>query len=81
MTGPTPPLSKGGMSPEGTTTVVNINKPPIDPVDKKVLCSAMCKCDKAPKIGADGRRLKQNCVAASFKVLNGVLGNSPYKRH
>lgn len=68
------------MSPEGTTTIVNINKPPVDPVDKKILCSAMCKCDKAPKIGADGRRLKQSCVAASFKALNGVLGNSPYKQ-
>ncbi len=68
------------MSPGGTTTVVKINKPLIAPLDKKILCAAMCKCDKAPTIGVDGRQLKQNCVAASFKGLNGALGNSPYKQ-
>lgn len=68
------------MSPAGTTTVVKINRPKIDPADKKILCSAMCKCDKTPTIAADGKRLKQNCVAASFKALNGVLGNSNYKQ-
>jgi hypothetical protein len=80
MTEPKPPLATGGMSRRGTTTVVKINRPEIDPVDKEVLCSAMCKCDKLPTIGVDGRRLKQNCVAASFKALNGVLGNSKYKQ-
>lgn len=40
----------------------------------------MCKCDKAPTIGVDGRQLKQNCVAASIKALNGALGNSSYKQ-
>lgn len=75
-----PPLATGGMSPTGTTTIVKINRPLIDPGDKKILCSAICKCDKAPTIGVDGRRLKQNCVAASFKALNGTLGNSPYKQ-
>lgn len=81
MTLPTPPsLATGSMSPSGTTTVVKINRPKIDPGDKKVLCSAMCKCDKTPTIAADGKRLKQNCVAVSFKALNGVLGNSNYKQ-
>ena len=75
-----PPLATGGMSRSGTTTVVTINKPKIDPLDKKILCAPMCKCDKAPTIGVDGRQLKQNCVAASIKGLNGVLGNSNYKQ-
>lgn len=81
MTAPTPPsLATGGMSPGGTTTVVKINKPKIDPIDKKILCAPMCKCDKEPTIAVDGKRLKQNCVAASFKALNGTLGNSNYKQ-
>ncbi|MEJ7804352.1 MAG: VRR-NUC domain-containing protein [Telluria sp.] len=75
-----PPLATGGMSPDGTTTVVKINKPKIDPLDKKILCAPMCKCDKSPKIAVDGKRLKQNCVAESIKALNGVLGNSNYKQ-
>ena len=81
MTAPTPPsLATGGMSLGGTTTVVKINRPKIDPLDKKILCAAMCKCDKSPTIAVDGKRLKQNCVAASFQALNGALGNSNYKQ-
>lgn len=64
MTGPAntppdgkPPLATGDMSPEGSTTVVPINKPKLDYSDKKVLCSAMCKCQTQPNIGVDGRRL------------------------
>lgn len=76
-----PPLATGGMSTSGTTTVVRIAQPKIDPIDKKILCSAMCDCEKDPKIGKDGRELKQACVADRMKTLDGILLNkSPYKQ-
>ena len=52
---PTTPLATGGMSNAGTTTVVKIARPNVDPIDKKVLCSAICKCKDTPGIGKDGR--------------------------
>jgi VRR-NUC domain len=74
-------LATGGMSREGTTTVVKINEPDIEPLDKKVLCAAMCKCDKAPNVGADGRQLKQACVAATMKEVDKQLDyKSLYKQ-
>jgi hypothetical protein len=87
MTGPAntppggnPPLATGGMSPEGSTTVVPLNKPKLDYSDKKVLCSAMCQCQTQPNIGADGRRLKQECVSGRLKTLDATLQHtSPYK--
>ncbi|MET3134597.1 hypothetical protein AAKU55_004897 [Oxalobacteraceae bacterium GrIS 1.11] len=76
-----PPLATGGMSREGTTTIVRISEPQIAPTDKKVLCSAMCQCNKMPDIGKDGRQLKQGCVAGRMKALDKLLGhNSPYKQ-
>ena len=81
MSGPRPPYAVGGMSIEGTTTVVRINEPQIDPMDKKVLCSAMCQCDKAPNVGVDGKQLKQGCVVARMKALDKLLDHrSPYKQ-
>ena len=65
-----PPLATGGMSRTGTTTVVKISEPTLDPADKKVLCSALCQCDKAPNVGKDGRQLKQACVAERMKALD-----------
>ena len=76
-----PPLSTGSMSSSGTTTVVRVAEPKIDPTDKKVLCSAMCHCNKAPNIGKDGRQLKQGCVSERMKALDGLLQHrSPYKQ-
>lgn len=75
-----PPLATGGMTPEGTTTVVPVNKPQLDYSDKKVLCSTMCKCHALPGIGADGRSLRQECVASRLKSLDYTLQHrSPYK--
>ena len=68
-----PPLATGGMSPGGTTTVVRIHGVKVDPVDKKILCSAMCQCDKKPNVGKDGKQLKQVCVAERLKALDKVL--------
>jgi hypothetical protein len=55
--------AKGGMSQAGTATDVRISQPQRDPIDKQVLCSAMCRCDKAPDVGADGKQLMLACVA------------------
>lgn len=75
-----PPFASGGMSPQGETTVVRINKPQLDYSDKKVLCSAMCKCQAQPNIGADGRSLKQECVAGRLKALDAAMQHrSTYK--
>lgn len=68
-----PPLATGGMSVEGATTVVRINKVKIDPADKKMLCSAMCQCDKQPNLGKDGQQLKQMCVSSRLKALDLAL--------
>jgi len=74
------PLATGGMSAEGTTTVVKINRPALGPSDKKVLCSAICKCKDAPGVGKDGRSLKQSCVSNRLRELDKVLEHrSPYK--
>jgi hypothetical protein len=75
-----PPLAVGGTSVDGTTTVVPLSKPKLDYSDKKVLCSAMCQCQTQPNIGADGRRLKQECVSGRLKSLDAaMLHTSPYK--
>ncbi len=74
------PMATGGMSQGGTTTVVKINRPEVDFVDKKVLCSAICKCKDVPGVGKDGRSLRQSCVSAQLKGLDGLLEHrSPYK--
>jgi hypothetical protein len=80
MSEPTP-LASGPMSAVGETTIVPVSQPKIDPGDKKVLCSAMCKCDKAPQAGKDGQQLKQVCVSANFKALDKLLEHrSPFKQ-
>ena len=87
MTGPatTPPnkltpLASGIISSEGATTVVPMNKPQLDAGDKKVLCSAMCFCQKQPNIGVDGQSLKQVCVSGQLKALDATLFHrSEYK--
>lgn len=74
------PGAPGGMSPRGITTPVGITEPELDYEDKKVLCSAMCKCQNEPNVGADGRSLKQACVSSRLKALDQVLSHqSPYK--
>lgn len=75
-----PPLAIGGMSREGTTTIVKINQPNVDFADKKVLCSAICQCKDTPGTGKDGRSLKQACVSGRLKGLDSTLAHrSPYK--
>lgn len=66
-------MATGGMAPQGATTIVKINRPRLDPADKKVLCSAICKCKDDPGVGKDGRSLKQSCVSKQLGALDGVL--------
>ena len=41
----------------------------------------MCKCDKAPNVGKDGKQLKQGCVSAMLKALDkGLSHRSPFKQ-
>ncbi|MGY2293277.1 VRR-NUC domain-containing protein [Pseudomonas sp. SDO528_S397] len=73
-------LSRGSMSPGGTTNAVGILEPKLDPQDKKVLCSAVCYCSSTPNISRDGKNLKQSCVAQRLGELDEILqGRSPYK--
>lgn len=65
------------MSSAGVTTIVKINVPQVEGLDKKILCKAMCDCDKAPTIGIDGRKLKQNCVATKMKVYSNAVEAMP----
>lgn len=82
MTGQSP-LSTGGTSGKGRTTDVGLNQPQLDPLDKKVLCSAICYCESTPNIGKDGQELKQSCVAQRLTELDKVYmefqGRSPWK--
>lgn len=80
MTEPANPLATGGMSPEGTTTVVRIAKPKVSLSDRLVLCPAICKCKDSPDTGADGRSLKQACVSRALSKVDKAMDHqSPYK--
>jgi hypothetical protein len=70
---PSSPLATGGMSKEGTATVVKVGRPKPNPVDKKVLCSAICKCKDQPGTGTDGRSLKQACASGRLRALDDLL--------
>jgi hypothetical protein len=76
-----PSLLNGGMVPDGATTPLRLAQPQLAPLDKKVLCSAICQCDKMPDIGKDGKQLKQFCVSGRLQVLDRVSHHrSPYKQ-
>jgi len=69
------------MAPEGATTPHRLGQVQLAPTDKKVLCSAMCQCDKMPDVAKDGKQLKQGCVSGRLKALDTLLDHrSPYKQ-
>jgi hypothetical protein len=75
------PLANGSMAPDGATTPVRQAQVQLAPTDKKVLCSAMCQCDKMPDVGKDGKQLKQGCVSGRLQALDQLLDHrSPYKQ-
>ena len=69
------------MSPDGVTTPVRLGQPQLAPLDKKVLCSAMCQCDNMPNLGKDGKQRKQFCVSGRLRVLDQMRDyRCPYKQ-
>jgi hypothetical protein len=62
------------MSQEGTTTEVLVKRPKVSPVDRTALCTVICKCNKAPDVGADGRSLKQACVSKTLNAADKAAG-------
>lgn len=70
----------GGMSPQGTTTLVYVNFAEVDKEDTKVLCPAICQCRATPGIGKKGQSLKQMCVSKHLRERDKELGHqSHYK--
>lgn len=71
---------QGGMSPKGETTPVRLRPATPDPVDKKVICKAVCVCSREPDTGASGQSLKQQCVSHNLRDVDRSMGwKSPYK--
>lgn len=71
---------QGGMSPKGETTPVRLRPATPDPVDKKVICKAVCVCSREPDTGASGQSLKQQCVSRNLRDVDRSMGwKSPYK--
>lgn len=60
----------GGMSPDGTTTKVGINRQLLDTEDNAVICKAICTCDKSPGRSKLGAMLKQTCVSKQLGLLD-----------
>lgn len=65
---------------EGQTNTVRLRPNSLDPQDRRVICSAICKCNAMPSIGAQGQTLKQQCVSGRLKAMDAVTDNqSQYK--
>jgi len=64
---------------DGATTPVRLGQVQLAPNDKKVLCSAMCQCDKMPDAAKDGKQRKPGCVAGRLQALDPLRDHpSPY---
>jgi hypothetical protein len=76
-----PPYASGAMASDGATTPARLSAVQLEPIDKKVLCSALCHCDNMPDVGKDGKQLKQGCVGGRLQPLDQLLDHrSPYKQ-
>lgn len=64
----------GGMSTDGTTTKVGINRQLLDTEDNAVICKAICTCDKSPARSKLGAMLKQTCVSKQLGMLDEAQG-------
>ena len=71
-------MATGGMSPEGTTTIVKTAQPKVSNSDRYVLCPAICKCKDTPGTSADGRSLKQACVSKALKSLDRTMDHKSW---
>ncbi|CAJ3079998.1 VRR-NUC domain-containing protein [Burkholderia pseudomallei] len=74
-------FGSGGMTPgAGKTTPVGLAPAALDPLDKKVVCRAICVCAREPDSGARGQNLKQQCVSRNLRDVDRSLDwQSPYK--
>lgn len=65
---------------DGRTNIVRSRRNTLDASDRQALCSVICKCNSMPTIGADGQKLRQQCVSGRLKAADAISGNqSPYK--
>ena len=72
--------SGGTAGGSGQTTSVRLNPTGLSPADKKVLCKAICVCNRQPDEGKDGADLKQQCVSRNLRDLDKSMNwQSPYK--
>ncbi|MFM0046061.1 VRR-NUC domain-containing protein [Paraburkholderia sediminicola] len=72
MSGYTPSSANGGMAAGGgETTQVGLSSR-LSPKDRKVLCDAMCKCNRIGVATVDGKIRKQSCVAQRLNAANAV---------
>lgn len=71
----------GSTAPEGgQTNTVRLRRNALDANDRQALCSAICKCESMPTIGAGGQKLKQQCVSGRLKTADALSASqSPYK--
>ncbi|AIO65487.1 VRR-NUC domain protein [Burkholderia oklahomensis] len=70
----------GGMTPKGTTTPVRLKPLTLDPVDKKIICKAVCVCNRSPDKSESEAELKQQCVSRNLRDLDKDMDwMSPYK--
>jgi len=64
----------------GHTTTVKLRPAFPDPVDKKVICKAICVCNRAPDAGVSGQNLRQQCVSRNLRDVDSAMSwQSPYK--
>ncbi|RQZ75944.1 VRR-NUC domain-containing protein [Burkholderia glumae] len=65
---------------DGRTNPVRVRRNGLDAQDRQALCSVICKCNAMPTIGADGQKLKQQCVSGRLKAADAIGDHqSPYK--
>lgn len=71
----------GGMSSgAGQTSAISLAPAALNPVDKKVICKAICVCAREPDSGAQGQNLKQQCVSRNLREVDRSMDwKSPYK--
>lgn len=72
--------ASGSTAQGGRTTSVQLRTVGLDPIDKKVVCKAICVCSREPDRGASGQHLKQQCVSRNLRDVDRSMDwQSPYK--
>lgn len=80
MTGYGKGSASGGLTPDGKTTPVRLKPLSLDPLDKKVICKAVCVCNRSPDRSETAAKLKQQCVSRNLRDLDESMAwRSPYK--